>query len=126
MFSLKQKNQLITGVVLVAELEATSADRRKFLSIFGYEYDNSGRQIEVDNVIRRDKENTIFFQLRSYEIPKEYKEDNWDITEDILINDKKDRDIKGIEVIEKEVGKILKDFNKLIPEWECENFIMFY
>lgn len=42
--SIKQKNNLCTGIKLAAELESSEANLRKFIIVHGYVYDEFGKR----------------------------------------------------------------------------------
>lgn len=120
---IRQRNNLLTGVKLATELEPSTSGLRKFITIFGYTYDKDGRYESLKNILKPSLEEQVYFELRCYEIPIEYYDNHWDVTDDILVNDNINDDIKGIILLEKELKEYLQDFSKLLPSWNCDNII---
>ena len=119
----KQINNLHTGVKLATELEASSSDLRRFLTIQGYTYDEKGAIIELEKILNVNILGNIYFELLCYEISVDYYINHWDVTEDDLTSQIYQDDIKGIDALEVELGKYIEDFSVLKPEWYCENLL---
>ena len=75
----------------------------------------------MSKVLNTDKCETAIFQIRFYELPEEFITNSWDVTEDVLTEDKTIDQLQGIPVLEKELKEYLNDFSVLVPEWKCEN-----
>lgn len=118
---LKQINNLCTGVKLVAELESSNSDLRKFLTIQGYKYNEEGRVVGLKKILNKGIYEEILFELRCYEISSEYLDNNWDVTEDDLKTEIYYEDIKGIKALEEKLEKFLQNYSVLMPEWYCDN-----
>lgn len=119
----RQINNLYTGVKLATELRATNDNLRKFLTVQGYSYDVNGEIIEFNKILNKNILNDIYFELRCYEISVDYYINHWDVTEDNLINEIYQDDIKGIDALELQLKKYIEDFSVLKPEWYCENLL---
>ncbi len=119
----RQINNLYTGVKLVTELRATNDNLRKFLTVQGYSYDVNGEIIEFNKILNKNILNDIYFELRCYEISVDYYINHWDVTEDNLINEIYQDDIKGIDALELQLKKYIEDFSVLKPEWYCDNLL---
>ncbi len=119
----KQRNNLCTGVKLATELKSGDSSLRKFLTIQGYNYDDNGKEIGLDNVLKPYILDSIYFELRCYEISVDYYINHWDVTEDDLASEIYKDDIKGIEALETELSNYLQDFSVLKPEWYCDNLL---
>ncbi|MGE7943692.1 hypothetical protein ACQKNB_16565 [Lysinibacillus xylanilyticus] len=119
----KQKNNLMTGVKLAIELDSSASKLRKFLTIQGYCYDEEGHYKSLSKVIKNGLESDIIFEIRCYEIPIEYFQNNWDIVDDELINDVRIDNVKGFDSLEKNLQVFLNDLRGLKPEWHCENLL---
>lgn len=117
---IRQKNNLRTGVKLAAEIESTSFDLRRFIVIVGYTY-NDNIYKSLDQIINSNSDNEIYFEVRCYEIKKEFCKEEYDIVDDMLINDIIISDIKGFHLLEEELKKYIKDFSILQPSWNCDN-----
>lgn len=120
---IKQINNLCTGVKLATELKAEKPNLRKFLTIQGYSYNNDGKIIELDKIIKPDILDTIYFELRCYELSIDYYIYNWDVTEEDLASEVYKDDIKGIKELEKELSKYIQDYSVLKPEWYSDNLL---
>lgn len=120
---MKQKNNLLTGIKLATELKPSKLGLRKFLTVFGYDYDENNRYKSLSKVLKEDLDEIVYFELRCYEIPVEYYTNKWDVSDDILVNDILIDDIKGISLLEEELNKYLEDIKMLQPSWNCDNLI---
>ena len=117
---IKQYNNLITGNCLSIEIPSTSDDRRAFISIGSYRYDENGRTTKVSKFLSdKDNVNTLFW-LRKHEVNKEYIENDWDVCQDELINAVYIKDI-NFEALVKELSKFLDDFSGLDVSWKCDD-----
>lgn len=121
--SIRQINNLCTGIKLAAELKSENPKSRKFITVHGYSYNEEGKRIKLTNVLNNDVLNHIFFELHYYEIPLEYYINRWDVTEDDLLNAVYKDDIKGIRELEAELPNYIQDFSILKPEWYCDNLL---
>lgn len=119
----KQKNNLLTGVKLATELKASLTNLRKFITIYGYTYDDDNKYKTLSKALKPHLEEEVYFELRCYEIPIEYYENSWDVTEDDLINEIYKDDIKGVEELEIELKNYIQDFSVLKPVWYCDNLL---
>lgn len=120
--SVKQRNNLCTGVKLAVELVASEKSLRKFLTVQGYTY-NKGKIIKLSKTINTAVYDKIYFELHCYELPVKYFEEKLDVTEDDLINEIYKENIKGFEELENILSNYIQDFSILTPEWNCENLI---
>lgn len=124
-FDIKQKNNLMTGVRMVAELKPSTSELRKFIIVNAYDYDENQKRIELTKFIKNDMENKINFELRCYEIPKEFYDNGWemDIEEKFLVNDVQISDIKGFNQLNEKLQMFIDDFSIFKPDWDSDNFI---
>ena len=76
---------------------------------------------QLSRTINTDKRENAYFQIRIYELPKEFISSGWDVTEDVLTEDTVLDMIQGIPKLEETLGYYLDDFSALEPEWKCEN-----
>lgn len=120
---IKQINNLCTGVKLATELKSSNPNLRKFLTIQGYSYDADGKVIGLGKVLKKSNLDTAYFEVRCYEIPIEYYDNHWDVTEDDLSSQIYHDDIKGIAALESELKEYIDDYSVLKPEWHCENLL---
>lgn len=61
--------------------------------------------------------------MRIYELSIEYFINEWDVTEDDLVNEIYIDDIEGIEKLEVILNKYITDYSELKPEWCSENLL---
>lgn len=119
----KQRNNLCTGVTLATELKSDKSSLRKFLTVHGYNYNANGKATRLEKILRPNILDSIYFELRCYEISVDYYINHWDVTEDDLASEIYKDDIKGIEALETELSNYLQDFSVLKPEWYCDNLL---
>lgn len=117
----KQINELITGVKLAAEIKPSQTNLRRFVTVFGFSYNNDGQYVSLSNVIS-DKQG-LNFEIRCYEIDIKFYENHWDVSDGDLTNDIIIDNIKGIAELEVKLKDFISDFSILRPEWNCENLI---
>lgn len=117
-FSRKQINELITGVLLSAEISPSSSELRHFVSVRGYIETERGKRL-LDKFIGEDKQETIVFFIRDYEVPKEYIENDWEIPDNKILNNIYIEGIVGIENVQKELKEHISDLSLLEPHWKC-------
>ena len=121
---MKQINNLCTGVKLAVELKSEEDKLRKFLTVQGYRYNADGQVIRLEKVLNRpDFLDTIYFEVRCYELSVDYYTNNWDVTEDDLASEVYLDDIKGIKALEIVLSDYIQDYSVLRPEWECDNLL---
>ena len=119
----KQLNTLLTGVKLAVELESSASNLRKFLIIACYRFKSEGIFEIPNKIISNEKQRDMKFVLRSYEIPVDYYKNNWDITDDELVNDTIIDNIKNLSLLEDAIKTYLSDFSLLVPEWDVDNLL---
>ena len=118
-FSTKQINELITGVQLSAEIQSSSPELRRFISVCGYA--NKGHHGKrLDKIINNEKLATTAFWIQDYEVSIEYIEKDWEIPDNEIVNNYYLSDIIGIENLKEELLKRISDLSILIPHWKCD------
>ena len=121
---MKQINNLCTGVKLAVELKSEEDKLRKFLTVQGYCYNADGQVIRLEKVLNRpDFLDTIYFEVRCYELSVDFYTNHWDVTEDDLASEVYLDDIKGIKALETVLSDYIQDYSVLRPEWECDNLL---
>ena len=119
-FSTKQKNELLTGVILAQELEPIIEDTRRFITIRSFRKDKSGELSLWNKTIpSHDMLNEAVFNLAVYSVRLEDME--YDLDESML---PEYRLIKGIDSFEKlysELAQYMGDVSGLLPHWHCDN-----
>ncbi|EXM40890.1 hypothetical protein RASY3_00280 [Ruminococcus albus SY3] len=116
--SRKQINELITGVLLSAEISSSSPELRHFVSVRGYIETERGKDV-LDNYINESKLETTVFFIMDYEVPKEYIENDWEIPDNKIMNGIFMEGIVGIENVQKELKKHIPDLSLLKTHWKC-------
>lgn len=126
MFSVQQINNLLTGIVLAAELESDKPGLRKFLVMDSFQLDESGRRKLWDKKIKKfDKADNAIFDVRCYSLTSEdmenylklgYEIESDSLTEDIVI-----KDIVGWDNLYKALSQFTDDVSILQPQWQCDN-----
>lgn len=119
--SIKQINNLITGNALAIEIPSSSEDMRAFVVIRAYKDNGHIYGSRVSKFLNsKDKKDTLYV-LRKYEIKKEVFENDWDVSEDELINSVTIKNISSIEELEIKLSAYLDDYTGLDTEWKCDN-----
>lgn len=111
-FDIKQINNLITGNTLALEISSSSEEMRAFIVVSAVEGEGKLNTSDTSN---------MKFWLRKYEVSNEYLENDWDVSDDELINSIHIIDIVGLESLENELSKYLSDISKMDVEWKCDN-----
>ncbi|MZQ80815.1 hypothetical protein GQF01_01505 [Paenibacillus sp. 5J-6] len=109
---IRQINNLLTGIGLACELEANSEMNRAFLKV---------QVINKQKFLTKIELNSTRFYLRKYEVPSEYLDNDWDVTDDELFDSVHEVNIIGIKNLEIQLSKYLDDFRRLVSEWRYDN-----
>ena len=117
--TIKQINNLVTGNTLAVETISSSPDMRAFVVIAAYRLDEKGMGYRVSKFLNNN--DNIFFWLRKYELKNEYIDNDWDVSEEELVNSFFVNNINSIEELESLLSNFLDDYSKLDVEWKCEN-----
>ena len=98
-----QRNNLITGTHLAAEIRPSSSERRAFVVIGAYLQAQSGpvKPLKSLNI----EQDNLRFWMRKYEINKDLMEIAKDITDDDLLNAIYLNNIQTLEELENELGR---------------------
>lgn len=121
-FNIKQKNCLLTGVILACEVESSEAEIRTFLTVSSFKKGINNECIPWDNVIKSFSEDqNIIFTIHYYSLKASYIEYGYDIHENDLIQNNVIENICGWDNVYKELAKIIDDFSVLRPQWNCDN-----
>ena len=122
-FDRKQKNSLITGLSLSAELTAVNEGSRRFVTLFPYTYNDTGRKAELDKFVDTDKDEKVFFNVRDYEYPVKYIENDWEVYDGDIIYHHDLTDIKGITALEQQLSDFVDDFSQFVPLWKTDDVL---
>lgn len=117
--SIKQKNELFTGIVLAQELEATLEQTRRFIVVKSFEIcDNKIKPWSKTIPTSYDDLNAVFV-VKVYSIKSEYIDldvDERDCSEYECIDN-----IYSFETLYEVLRKYIGDFSGLIPQWNVDN-----
>ncbi|WP_336774758.1 hypothetical protein [Paenibacillus sp. MMO-58] len=108
----KQINSLLIGIGLACEIIALSDKNRAFVIV---------QAIEGEKYLNRQDIDTAKFYLRKYEVPVEFIENDWDVTDDEIIGSVHIKGIVGIKQLEFHLQMYVDDLSRLVGEWNCEN-----
>jgi hypothetical protein len=114
-----QRNNLIIGTRLAAELQASSPELRAFVVIGAYRQTPSGpkRPSKMLNA----EHDTLRFWLRKYEVSRQALAMDEDIIDEDLIHDIYIRDIQSIDQLEQELAQHMQDFSRMEVSWKVDN-----
>lgn len=105
---------------MATEVKSTSKELRCFIVIGAYKDDDIWGS-KVSKFLSNKSKKDMKFWLRKYEVPKEYIENDWDISEDVLSNSIYIREIENLETLELELKKYIDDLSIFDVDWKCEN-----
>lgn len=111
-FDTKQINNLISGNALATEILAKSEEHRAFVVV---------KAIATSKQLNTTDTSTMRFWMRKYEIPSVYIENDWDVSDEELVDSVHVKDILGLDQLEQMLTQYLEDFAKMDVEWKCEN-----
>ncbi|MBQ6250989.1 hypothetical protein [Ruminococcus sp.] len=121
-FNTQQVNNLLTGVILACELNSNNPKTRRFLTLKSFDIGIDNKRALWDKTVKSySRGDKALFIIHVYSVPAEYIElnydiDDYDLTENIMIND-----IIGWTRLYEELSKIINDFSILLPQWHCDN-----
>lgn len=117
--SIKQKNELFTGIVLAQELKATLEQTRRFITVRSFEScDNKVKVWSKVLPTSYDDLNAVF-AVRVYSIKSEYI--NLDVDERDCSEHEYIGDIDSFEALYLVLKNYIDDFSGLIPQWNVDN-----
>jgi hypothetical protein len=114
-----QRNNLLTGTHLAAEVPSTSPDLRAFVVVGAYVQDQT-KSSKPARILNVDQDNLRFW-LRKYEVNRQDLAIDKDITEKDLLRPVYLRDIQTIEDLEDTLEKYIQDFSVLQVSWKVDN-----
>ena len=114
-----QRNNLVTGNDLAAELQASSPELRAFVVIGAYVQTQS-RAKRPSKMLNADHDTLRFF-LRKYEVRRRALEMDEDISDDELIHAIDIHDIQSIDQLEQELVIYIQDFACMEVSWKIDN-----
>jgi hypothetical protein len=118
--NIQQLNNLYTGNSLAVEIPATSEQRRAFVVIGAYRKTGKPGGGRVSKFLNAPHDDMRFW-FRKYEIPSDYIENDWDVTDEELYEATFRLDIPVIAELECELEKFLQDFSGLDVSWKRDN-----
>lgn len=117
--SIKQKNELLTGIVLAQELEATLEQTRRFITVRSFEICDNKVKAWSKNVPTSYDDLNAVFVVRVYSIKSEYID--MDVDERDCSEHEYTGNIHSFEELYKVLEKYIDDFSGLIPQWNVDN-----
>ncbi|NQX71661.1 hypothetical protein HQN90_36845 [Paenibacillus alba] len=108
----KQISSLLVGTGLACEISASSDNNRAFVKV---------QVIENQKYLNSQDKNVAHFFLRKYEVPADYIENDWDVTDEVLIGSVHIIGIKGIKQLVFHLNMYVDDLSSLVGEWKCDN-----
>lgn len=117
--STKQKNELLTGIILAQELTALTDDTRRFITVKSYDISDNRIKPWTGNIPASFDNLKAQFMVRVYSIKSEYIEldaDERDCSEHILLSE-----IYSFEELYEILKKYISDFSGLVPQWNVDN-----
>lgn len=114
-----QRNNLLVGTKLAAELSPFLPDRMAFVVVGSYVQTLRGAA-RPPKTLNVDQPNLRFW-IRKYEIDRSYLESDLDITDYNLVDSMYLNDIQTVEELENELRKYIQDFSLLEVSWKVKN-----
>ena len=114
-----QRNNLLIGTRLAAELQASSAELRAFVVIGAYAQTQSGPK--SPSKMLNAEQDTLRFWLRTYEVSRHALAMDEDIIDEDLIHEIYIHDIQSIEQLEQELAQYIQDFSCMEVSWKIDN-----
>lgn len=115
---IRQKNNLLVGNGLAAEIPSSNNDFRAFVSVGSY-LPSKGGGLRPSKMLNAANQDQIRFWLRKYEIHNDYIKNMWDVSENVLRNSYFINEIPNLEELEVKLEKYLEDFSQLTLT--CDN-----
>jgi hypothetical protein len=123
--NINQKNLLLSGNNLAAELPSTLTGHRCFLIIHPYilvdKYGSIVTQKPTKVLNEEGKESDLLFSILKYEITQADMDKGYGIKNEDFKNRDFINDIKGIRNLENELNKRMSNIEILVPEWKIDN-----
>ena len=107
-FTIKQINELITGVELAVELPSHDNAFRRFITVLG---------IVKDKIINEEKRNTTAFFVRDYEVKSTVIENDLDDCDADYRNSTTET-LVGIKKLQEYLLQKTNDLSAFVPIWE--------
>lgn len=117
--SIKQKNELLTGIILAQELVATIEQTRRFITVKSFEISDDWIKSWSKNVPTTFDNLKAKFIVKVYSIKIEYI--NLDVDERDCLEYICYEDIYSFDKLYSVLGKYIDDFSGLIPQWNVDN-----
>ena len=117
--SIKQKNELLTGIILAQELVATIEQTRRFITVKSFEISDDRIKSWSKNVPTTFDDLKAKFIVKVYSIKIEYI--NLDVDERDCLEYICYEDIYSFDKLYSVLGKYIDDFSGLIPQWNIDN-----
>jgi hypothetical protein len=118
--TIEQRNNLLVGNTLAAELPASADDVRAWVEVRAYSTQSTRfHWVPVSKSLNADRSDQRY-QLQWCEIDKEYY-NHWTDADYFIRQEGEIRDLMSIEAVEEELAKYLDDFSRLQVSWKTES-----
>lgn len=114
-----QRNNLLIGTRLAAELQASSPELRAFVVIGAYAQTQSGPR-RPSKILNAEQDNLRFF-LSKYEVSRHALAMDEYISDKNLIDAIYIHDIQSIDQLEQELAQYIQDFSRMEVSWKVDN-----
>ncbi len=119
--SIKQRNELLTGVVLAQELKPVIDGTRRFITVKSFKVNGNGFECWTKQLPQNGDYDRAIFTMKVYSIDADYIEKDFDVDENDTSEYSCTDEIKSFELLYIELSKYLSDFTDLKPQWYCDN-----
>lgn len=121
-FSIKQANELLSGVVLACELFSDNPEYRFFLTVRSFHKLHDDVYEPWDKKIKPyDMGNEAVFIVHYYSVLSKYIELDYDLDSSDLYSNMVFNNLCGWDKLYSKLSEFLCDLNMLVPQWNCDN-----
>ncbi len=118
-FNTKQRNNLLTGVVLAEELTPVIEGTRRFITLRSFKLENDGNFSSWSKKLPSEEDcKSAVFNIRIYSVKSEYME--YDLHESQLSEHIFFENLSYEELLLR-IAEYMDDLSGLIPQWEVGN-----
>jgi hypothetical protein len=119
--SIKQRNELLTGIILAQELKPVIEGTRRFITVKSFKENENGSECWTKQLPQPDDYDRAIFTVKVYSIDVDYIEKDYDVDENDTVEYSCTDDIKSFELLYSKLSKYMNDFIDLKPQWYCDN-----
>ena len=118
--NLRQKNNLLTGVILAQELEPIIEDTRRFITVRSLRKSPDGKLSTWGKKIPSDEDfNSAVYFVKVYSVRSDLME--YDLLESQLSEYSYFEIIETLESLYSILSGYMNDCDSLVPQWDCDN-----